>query len=236
MKLVTYCITFPEEYDILPNMIGQAKRLGDVLLVDGGPDGHLCHHPKAGVDPEVIRILAEEYGCLYERIDWPGNPGTQRNSALELLDGYDWIVQNDSDELWPDQSVEQLLELLPNVDGGVTNIQVKLLSLVGDESHYCRQFSNHLVHSRIHRPGAVSWSETWHEHQFFTGRRLMTDIWLIHTELLFEDRLLRIKGHGIREGWGDVDRTPLPPDRFGLTWPDLSYPEESWQQDSQPLA
>jgi hypothetical protein len=72
----------------------------------------------------------------------------------------------------------------------------------------------------------VKWGETWHEHQFFEGRRIDVDLTLIHTEMLFIDRLKRIKGHGL-EGWGkELDQTPLPPERFGLSWPKLDYPKE----------
>jgi len=226
MRIATYCITFLEEYDIIMNMVNQAKKLGDVWVIDGGPDGHLCHHPKEGLDPWVIQRMSETEGFIYTRIPWPGNPGAQRNNALATMEpyGYDWIIQNDSDELWPDQSIEQIQELLATVPGKVTNVQVKVLPLIGDEDHYCKRYAHHLAHARIHRPNAVRWGETWHEHQFFEGERLRSDIWLLHTNWLFEERLHRIKGHGL-EGWSGLDHTPLPNYRFGLTWPKLEYPD-----------
>ena len=228
MRIATYCITFPEEYDILPNMIGQAAKLGDVWLIDGGPDGHLCHHPKKGLNQWAIQRMSETGNFIYTRILWPGNPGTQRNSALAAMEpyNYDWIIHNDSDELWTDQAIEQIPSYLAGLKPSITNVLVWLLPLIGNEDHYCRRFATHLVHGRIHRPGTVKWGETWHEHQFFEGERVRSELALIHTELLFEDRLRRIKGHGL-EGWGfPLDQTPLPPDKFGLTWPELQYPEE----------
>lgn len=227
MKIATYCITFPEEIDILPNMIGQAKKLGDVWLIDGGPTGHLCHHPRPDTDPWGVLRLSEDMGCIYARNEWPGTPGAQRNHALKVMEpyGYDWIIQNDSDELWPDQSVELIPGYLDALPSNVTNIQVKVLPLVEDEDHYSKTYAHHLTHARINTPGAVRWGETWHEHQFFEGERRQSGLWLLHTNWLFTERLRRIKGHGL-ERWGNVDKTPLPPDRFELTWPKLQYPPE----------
>ena len=229
MNIATYCITFPEEYDILPNMVRQARELGDVWLVDGGPKGHLCHHPRADLDPWAIKKIAEEYDCKYTQFEWPGNPGAQRNRALAAMEpfNYDWIIQNDSDELWPNESIDKLIALLNDLKCGepnVTNIKVKVLPLIGDEDHYCRKYAHHLTHARIHRPGVANWGETWHEHLFVFGDSYKSDIWLLHTNWLFEDRLRRIKGHGL-EGWSGLDHTPFPADRFGLTWPELRYPE-----------
>jgi hypothetical protein len=227
MRIATYCITFPEEYDILPNMINQAKRLGDVWVIDGGPSGHLCHHPREGLNPWILQRMSETMGFIYTRIPWPGNPGAQRNNALATMEpyGYDWIIQNDSDELWPDRSIELIPDYLKGLSPDVTNVLVKVLPLIGDEGHYCRRYAHYLTHSRIHRPGTVSWGETWHEHLFYTGKRANSDLWLIHTNWLWENRLRRIKGHGL-EGWKGLDRTPLPPDRFGLTWPELCRPDD----------
>ena len=227
MKIATYCITFCEEWDILPNMVNQAMKLGDVWLIDGGPTGNLCHHPTPDIDPDIIYRMSLELGVRYLRSPWPGNPGRQRNNALLAMEPYryDWIIQNDSDELWPDQSIQQIPGYLAGLDAGMTNVLVKVLPLISDEDHYCRGSAHHLVHARIHRPGSVSWGETWHEHQFFSGERVRSNIWLLHTNWLFENRLRRIKGHGL-EGWKGLDHTPLPPDRFGLTWPDLLYPED----------
>ena len=227
MRIATYCITFCEEYDILPNMVNQAKRLGDVWIIDGGPTGNLCHHRRDDLDPWILCGMAESLGAKYLSMPWPGNPGRQRNKALAAMEPYtyDWIIQNDSDELWPDQSIEQIPAYLAELDAVVTNVLVKVLPLIGDEDHYCRSYAHHLTHGRIHRPGCVSWGETWHEHQFLNGQRVRSELWLLHTNWLFENRLRRIKGHGL-EGWGGLDHTPLPPDRFGLTWPDLLYPED----------
>ncbi|NIQ88689.1 MAG: glycosyltransferase family 2 protein [Deltaproteobacteria bacterium] len=229
MRIATYCITFPEEYDIIMNMANQAKKLGDVWIIDGGPAGHLCHHPKKGLDEWVLRGMADTHGLTYTRIPWPGNPGAQRNNALEAMMpyGYDWIIQNDSDELWPDQSVERIPEYLESLPHDVTNARVKILPLIGDEDHYCKRYAHYLTHSRIHRPGYVQWGATWHEHMFYEGKRVDSGLWLLHTNWLFEDRLRRIKGHGL-EGWSGLDHTPLPDDRFGLTWPELRQPETSW--------
>lgn len=227
MRIATYCITFPEEHDVIMNMVRQAKRLGDVWVVDGGPDGHLCHNPTPDLDPWVLQRMGEVEGFIYTRLSWPGNPGTQRNDALRIMEphNYDWIIQNDSDEFWPDQMVEQIPEYLESQQESVTNIKVKVLPLVGDEGHYSPNYAHHLSHARIHRPGAVSWSETWHEHQFFEGGRIDSDLWLVHTNWLFLERLKRIKGHGL-EGWdhNPVQIEALPSDRFGLTWPELDYP------------
>lgn len=229
MKIATYCISFPEEYDILPNMVRQAKKLGDVWVIDGGPRGHLCHHPKKNLDPRILEKMSESLGFRYIEIPWPGNPGKQRNSALDVVEvhGYDWIIQNDSDEFWPDQSIEQIQELLPTVQDHVTNVRVKWLSLIDDDQHYCKMYSRHITHGRIHRPETVKWGETWHEHQTFKGTRINTDIRLVHTQFLFLDRLHRMRGHGL-EGWANLDHSPLPPNLRGLTWPKLDYPENEF--------
>ena len=225
MRIATYCITFPEEHDIVMNMVRQARKLGDVWIVDGGPDGHLCHNPRTDIDPWILQRMAEEHGFIYTRIPWPGNPGAQRNNALRMMEpyGYDWIIQNDSDELWPDQSIAAIPGYLESLDPIQSNVIVKVFPLVGDEQHYSKRYAHHLTHGRIHRGSTVQWGETWHEHQFFKGERVKSDLWLVHTNWLFLERLKRIKGHGL-ERWGDVDRTPIP-NSFGLTWPTLDYPD-----------
>jgi len=227
MKIATYCITFPEEYDVLPNMVRQAQKLGDVWVIDGGPSGHLCHHPRQELDPWKIQRMSETMGFIYTRNPWPGNPGAQRNKALETMEpyNYDWIIQNDSDELWTDQAVEQIPQFLASLDSDVTNVLVKVLPLVVDEDHYSMGYATYLTHGRIHRPGTVRWGETWHEHQFYTGKRVRSDFWLLHTNWLFLNRLRRLKGHGL-EGWNNVGYEPLPPGKFGLTWPKLDYPDD----------
>lgn len=226
MKILTCCITFPEEWDILPNMILQAKKLGDVWLFDGGRiNAHfLAHNVSINVSEYVIRDMAERFDCMYSFMPWPGQPGTQRNRALELVDGgYDWIVQMDSDELWSDQAAEQLHQYLGDLKPVVSNVAVKMLHLVEDERHYWHKNFTHLVHGRIFRPGTVKYSESWHEHQTFSGQRVQSDLVMLHTKHLFVDRLIRFYGRGL-DMWPDMDCTPLPPDRFGLTWPELKYP------------
>jgi len=242
MKIVTYCITFPDEADILPNMIAQASKLGDVWLFDGGRVGSHCQNNKRAPSgimitddglqyaPEDIEIpddaIQKIEGCRYTSLPWPGSPGKQRNAALDIMGNeYDWIIQNDSDEVWTDQAVEMIPKLLGEVSHNITNILVKMLHLVKDEDHYWRRHYRHLVHARIHRPGSARWVEGWHEHQNYTGQRMSTDMVLLHTKHLFVNRLQRFYGKGL-EMWGDLDYTPLPPGRFGLTWPDMVYPRE----------
>jgi hypothetical protein len=101
---------------------------------------------------------------------------------------------------------------------------VRVLPFVGDEQHYSKNWATYLTHGRIHRAGTVWWGETWHEHQFFRGTQFKSELWLLHTNWLFTNRLKRIKGHGL-EGWNNVDKTPIPDD-IGLTWPQLIYPDE----------
>lgn len=224
MRLVTYCITFPEEVNVLPNMVMQAKKLGDVWLFDGGNNSTLCQN-RYVEDDDAVRRFALAHNCRYTYLEWPGHPGEQRNAALEIMgDEYDWIIMNDSDELWTDQAVEGIPAFLESTN--TTNALVKWLQLTVDEDHYWKKHFTHIVHARIHRPGAVRWTEGhWHEHQEFFGARTSTDFVLLHTKHLFVNRMKRMFGHGL-EGWGDMDVTPLPPDRFGLTWPGLRYPDE----------
>ena len=224
MKIATYCITFPEEYEIIRNMIAQAKRLGDVFLFDGGVERSLCHRPTPDLDKLAIAKVASEMGCHYDFLPWPGNPGKQRNIALEMLSkyDYDWIIQNDSDELWTNEAVEAIPEYLASLPARVTNVLVNVLPLVEDEEHYAPNYAHYLVHGRIHRPGTVKWGETWHEHQNYTGERVKSDLWLVHTNWLFLNRLRRIKGHGL-EGWGSIEVADYD---LPYTWPELVYPWE----------
>mgnify|MGYP000616125404 CR=1 FL=1 len=222
MKIATYCITFPEEYEIIRNMVGQAKRLGDVFLFDGGMEYSLCRHPTPDLDKLAIAKVAADTGCHYDFLPWPGNPGAQRNAALEALAAYDydWIIHNDSDELWTNEAVEAIPDYLASLPDRVTNVQVKVLPLVEDEAHYAPGYAHHLVHGRIHRPGTVKWGETWHEHQTYTGERVKSDLWLVHTNWLFLNRLRRIKGHGL-EGWESIEVADYD---LEYTWPELVYP------------
>lgn len=228
MRIATYCIAFPEEYDIITNMVRQARKLGDVWVIDGGPTGHLCHHPR-DINSHVLLRMSEEIGFIYTKHPWPGNPGEQRNWALEAMrpHNYDWIIQNDADEFWPDQEVERIPAYLESLPPKVTNVLVNILPLVEDEHSYSRSYAHYLSHARIHRPGAVEWSKTWHEHQFFEGERVKSDLWLVHTNWLFIGRLNRIKGHGL-EGWTNppVDKLPIKMHPRDFTWPQLDAPDD----------
>lgn len=248
VKILTYCITFADEVDILPNMVNQAKKLGDVWLFDGGRAGAHCQGsalkwpgtpvddtgqqflPKGFDIPDnAIKKYADATGCHYTRLQWPGNPGTQRNRALALIYSvkvpWDWIIQNDSDELWTDQAVEAIPQYLESLPTGVTNVLVRMIHLVVDEKHYWKKNHTHLVHGRITRPNTIIFEEGWHEHQNYSGQRVASDLTLLHTKHLFTKRLMRYYGKGL-EMWADMDITPLPQGAFGLTWPTLVYPIE----------
>lgn len=229
MKIHSYVLSMPDERDTLPDALRSLDGFSDkIFVVDGGLGGGTqCYHPRytAPVSEWIF-----ECGLLAPLKIWSNEfrtPGEQRNFALGMMareaEQPDWIFWLDSDEIASNELVNDIRPYLKSMRSGVTNVCPKWLTLTQDEQHYAPSHSNYLSHARIHRPGVVQWSSSWHEHMRYTGERVVWERYIIHTRMLFRKRLLLQHGHDIydEKTWSDVTAEPI---LAGVTW-SLHWPE-----------
>lgn len=224
MTVDVYCITYDDETDVLPNAVSSVRPFADrIWLFDGGPTGHLCQNPRP--DVMTIREFASFYNCEYTYHAWLGTPGAQRNWAVRYLAEHsmaDWIFQVDSDEVVT-YELRAMMAQLKAMPTKVTQITFNQITLYPDERHCVNRGTAPLTHSRLLRRGHGRWTETWHEHLFIGGERLYWPAAQVHLRVLFHNRLIRQRGHGIERMWDDYAIVPVP---LGVTWPPIIYPDE----------
>lgn len=154
-------------------------------------------------------------------------PGSQRNFVLSKMlqepEQPDWIVWCDSDEIFSNEFIADVRSFLEGLSPDVSNVCPKWLTLVEDEQHYAPEYSNFLSHARIHHPSIAYFTDTWHEHMHYVGKRVDFDRYIVHTRMLFRRRLFIQRSHAvINEGaWAGVTSYPVP---AGVTW-NLHWPE-----------
>lgn len=231
MIIHSYIITFPDETDTLPDALNSMSGFSDhIYLVDGGlGEKKLCWRPRFTM-PIREWLPARSWNGVPLTV-WENElitPGGQRNWILNRMaqepEQPDWIFWIDSDEVCSEEFIRDIRPYLEGLPPDISNICPKWFTLIQDEQHYTPSHSNFLAHARIHHPGVVNWGETWHENQFYVGRRVNWDnSYIIHTRLLFRSRLFIQRAHIVvnEGGWVNVTVEPVP---AGITWK-LHWPE-----------
>jgi hypothetical protein len=240
MKIHSYIMAFPDDQDVLLDALHSLETFSDhIFVVDGGFTGALSHHPR--YTQPLIHFLADyfdsherRYSCpitIYENPFY--DPGTQRNwltKKMESLpDQPDWYVWIDADEVCSTQMENGIRPFLASLAPDETNVVMQWLNLCQDEQHMAGgNHSSWLAHGRAYRPGTVYYQSGWHEHQYFSGKRVKWDVRVVHTRALYRGRLLVQRGHPRVGGkdnplWGDVDHVePVP---AGVSWSPLHWPD-----------
>ena len=251
MRIHSYIMSFPDDQDVLLDAIHSLETFSDrIYIVDGGFEGALSHHPRYRLPlasflgdkipwslqhPEINGYYIYDGVCpiwLYENPFY--DPGTQRNwltKKMESLpDQPDWYVWIDADEVCSNQMENGIRDYLRSLSPDDTNVVMKWLNLCQDEQHMAGgNHSSWLAHGRAYRPGTVYYQSGWHEHQYYTGRRVQYDVRVIHTRALYRNRLLVQRGHPRVSGkdnplWGDVQYIePIP---SGVSWSPLHWPDD----------
>ena len=250
MKIFSYCISFPDDADVLADALNSMSPFCDrIFLLDGGFEGALCHHPRF-TDPlrEWIETRREYdydpleiYGAL-ESYTWNEvpitiwehpfrDPAHARNYILDRMaqepEQPDWIYWHDADEIASWELIRGIRPKLESLSDDVVGVYVKWLTLVQDEQHCVQHMSDWLAHPRIHRPLSAHFQGNWHEHMVIDRNKCVRwDVRVIHTRALYRNRLKIQRGHdSIARGqtplWADAKMVDIP---NGVTWPKLFWP------------
>ena len=239
---------FGDEVDVLPDALDSLARVCDhIYVVDGGMKNALCQRPRYTAplnewfyDQTLIcRLFTRgpdegRYDGEWDNIPLTlftnefTAPGTQRNFILGKMlrepQQPDWLVWLDSDEVFSNEFIRDVLPFLEGLSPDVTNVCPKWFTLIEDEQHYTPSHSSWLSHARMHHPGICQWTTGWHESMSYIGGRVNFDRHVIHTRMLFRRRLYVQRGHSVvNEGaWANVTAEPVPE---GVTWK-LHWPED----------
>jgi hypothetical protein len=246
MKIDGYIMSNPDEITVLPDAINSLAKFCDRIFITDGAlgGGTLNQHPtytqplQEWMQGQFEVSLINNTGAGRYDGEWMGvpitvwenqfiDPGSQRNWTLDKMsqepDSCDWIMWLDSDEICTNEFIGDVRIFLKDLPSDVSNVCPKWFTLIEDQQHYTPSLSSYLSHSRLHHPGTVRWSSSWHENQTFIGRRVNFDRYIVHSRLVLRKRLLVQRGHKvINEGaWANVSAVPVPDNvTWKMTWPD----------------
>ena len=254
--IFSYIISNPDESPVLSDALTSLAKFSDrIYLIDGGLlGGTMIQRPTVstplrywlGASDEVQKVIQVGNRWVSK---WNGvplilientflHPAAQRNFALDIIEKEpeppDWIVWIDSDEICSNEFAANIRPYLDGVSLSVTNICPKWLTLVGNETLYFPEYSSWLSHARIHRPKTARFSGQWHEHMDYTGERAEWNEYIIHTRMLYRERLYNQRGHArLNEGvWSGVNAKPIPQGvTFDLTWLDYEMRDVPFDAD-----
>jgi hypothetical protein len=229
--IAAYIIASHDDTDVCVNAVRSAARFcEEILLVDTGKAALTAGNDKLQLPTvrEFQSMMCDEgLPVTYTSVDWSleSSLSVARNLAGELLSGYDWIWAVDSDEFATDQLVQRLTDLPHELGPDVVTVAPNNLALYPDERHYSKSLTGPLTHGRLYRPRVITWSNRWHEHQNYNGRKIEIPFYQVHCRQLFTNRCMRQRGH-YAEAWKGIADDVREVGELGVTWPSFVYPEE----------
>lgn len=108
---LSVCIIVKNEYDLLMKCIKSVNEIAnEIVVIDTGSN-------------DKSDILANQYGADVYHYQWSNNFSDVRNYAIKKAAG-DWVLFIDADEILPQQSKKQLVNLLLNPQSTAYNLNI----------------------------------------------------------------------------------------------------------------
>ena len=253
-----YIMAQRDDQDVLMDALRSMARIANRIILVDGIEPALSHNPRFTA-PLSQWLRAQGFDLSWHRQGYTtlvggtpllihehffDNPGKQRNyvekelfPTLILPDGNpDWIYWHDADEIASWELINQCRRFLLSLSEDVKTVVPKWLNLVENEGTMVSNHSDWLAHGRFFRPNTISWSGTWHEHQYMIDgsdnnqSRVQLDARVIHTRALYRWRLWKQRGHPLIRGeasegsplWDNAETDDVP---IGTTWEKLTWPQ-----------